>query len=306
MKEISIIIVNFNSKELVRKCLLSIYTSTKNISYEIIIIDNNSDDDSVEMFQKEFPEILLIRNSTNIGFGSAVNLGIKQSDAEYIFLLNPDTFLLNNVLKIFYDYFESKGNGNVWCCGANVFDQNYANTASFGNYTSIGRIFFEQTGLNQIFKKYFFKKYLEFPQICNDQPFTVPFVLGADMFIRRCVLEEIGVFDEDFDLNYEEAELSFRAAKSGYYSILVPEAKIIHYGGQSYKSKELQWLHHRRGEILFAKKCFSSYKYFIILIIYLLGTLIRLMIKNDGYELILLKYILRRKQKSINQLTSVL
>ncbi len=297
MKDVAVIIVTYNSRRFVRDCILSVLDRTKGVSFEIIIVDNNSTDNSIEELEKEFHEVTFIKNKANLGFGAANNVGICRSSSKYIFLLNPDTIIQNDAVSLFYRFMEGKKNFDVWCCGANIIDENYKSSKSYGYFASVEKILFEQFGFNRIFKKFFNKKFKTDHNDYNNLPKEVPFIIGADMFIRREQLDRIGLFDEEFDLNFEEAELSFRAMKLGYNSVLLPEAKIIHYGGHSFKSSEQQWFYYRKNEILFTKKCFPFVKYSLTYIIYIMGTLFRAVISFNEYDFLLLKYMLGKDKK---------
>lgn len=299
MVSVDIIIINYNSFELLLNCVKSVVTNTLLIEYKIYIIDNNSEKFYQHKISNLYDNTCIILNKNNIGFGAANNIGIRQSTSDYILLLNPDTFLQNNAIQVFLNFMEEKENQRVWCCGANILDEKLNPSYAYGKYTSVIKIFFEQFRLNKIFKKYYDNKFLPVSNYLNNCQTKVPFVIGANMFIRRESLDKIGLFDEDFDLYFEEAELSFRAAQKGYYAAVLSEAKIVHYGGKSFKDQEQQWLYYRKNEILFAKKCFSHSKYLLIYFIYLLGTLFRLLINYNNYDLTLLKFLLLKKWRNI-------
>jgi GT2 family glycosyltransferase len=121
--DVSIIIVNYNTKELIHNCLASIYEQTKDISFEVIISDNGSTDGSVEMVKNEFPYVKLVANNENIGFGAANNRALKIANGKYIFYLNSDTVLLNNAVKIFFDYWENtEEKEKIGALGTNLID----------------------------------------------------------------------------------------------------------------------------------------------------------------------------------------
>jgi len=226
--DVDIIIVNFNTKELIRNCLKSIYEKTEGVDYRICVVDNASTDGSSEMIKNEFPQVELVVNTENIGFGGANNLAMSKSNAEYIFLLNPDTFLINNVIKICYDFMELEENKNVGICGGNVFRDDMSPHWAYGHFPSLRQAMFDFFELKYLFKKYYFQKIKPICMNADNIIKEVDFISGADMFIRKSVLDEVGLFDEDFFLYYEETELSYRVHKKGYKSILVPEAKIVH------------------------------------------------------------------------------
>ena len=231
---VSIIIVNYNTKDLLVDCIYSIYQKTKNLAFEILVVDNDSHDGSEAMIRNKFPEINFIQSGANIGFGRANNLGIQKAKGEYIFLLNSDTILINNAIAILSNYLDA--NSSVAICGANLYDANQRPTDSYcqlmpGISTDaqvlLGSVFSKfRYGINSIFNH-------------SDQNLILNgYVTGADMMIRKKVLEEVGLFDPDFFMYYEETELTWRIKKQGYTVASVPRAKIIHLEGASETIKE--------------------------------------------------------------------
>ena len=122
--DISIIIVNYNTKKLIKNCLKSVFEKTQGINFEVYVVDNNSRDGSCEMIEQDFPQVKLIKNTKNKGFGAANNIAIRESNAKYVFLLNSDTILLNNAIKIFFDFMEKPENQKISCCGGNLYNKN--------------------------------------------------------------------------------------------------------------------------------------------------------------------------------------
>ena len=157
--DVSIIIVNYNTEKLVIDCINSIINKTTNINYEIIVVDNNSDNGSFNKIIDTFPissyintnclDIKFIRNEQNIGFGLANNEGFKQAKGEYLFCLNPDTIIVNNAIKILYDFMEN--NTECGACGGNLYDLNMKYVHSFGYGDDIKSLL-----LRKSFLKFFF------------------------------------------------------------------------------------------------------------------------------------------------------
>ena len=144
--DVSIIIVNYNTKELIFNCLESIFSHTNGITFEVIVSDNGSSDGSIEMLKKDFPKVILIENGKNLGFGSANNKALEIAKGKYVFYLNSDTILLNNAVKIFFDYFESHAELNIGGLGCNLQDKN-------GNITySAGPVSGEFSSANELLK----------------------------------------------------------------------------------------------------------------------------------------------------------
>ena len=128
--DVSVIMVNYNTLELTKNTINSVMEKTKDLNYEIILIDNASTDGSVEFFEKEYKDkIIFIKNNENLGFGKANNKGIEIAKGKYVFLLNSDTLLINNAIKILFDFMEK--NKNCGVCGGNLFDIDLKPTHSF-------------------------------------------------------------------------------------------------------------------------------------------------------------------------------
>ena len=123
--DVSIIIVNYNTKDLLKECIDSIYEQTKEITFEIIVSDNGSSDGSIEMLKNYFPSVIIIENNANLGFGAANNRGLKIAHGKYIFYLNSDTVLLNNAVKCFFDFWEQASDkDSIGAIGANLLNEN--------------------------------------------------------------------------------------------------------------------------------------------------------------------------------------
>jgi GT2 family glycosyltransferase len=222
--EVSIIIVNYNTKELTRNCLYSVFEKTQNVNFEVIVVDNASIDGSQKMLKKEFPNVRLIENNENLGFGRANNLGARYAKGKYLFLLNSDTILLNNAVKILADFLNK--NTNVGICGGNLYDNAKKTGISYDDLPSIGSEL---------------KMLLHIPrQVFNftNKPKQVGFICGADMMVVADLFNQLNGFDSDFFAYYEETELTFRLKKIGYSVICVPQAQIIHLVGQSWDVPE--------------------------------------------------------------------
>ena len=294
--QVTVIIVNYNTGQLLMKCLEALVEKTKGVRYDIIVVDNGSGDDSIIPVMKKFRsrmKFILLKN--NRGFGAGNNAALHEASSKYVFLLNPDTELISNALKILHDFMETEKNADVGCCGGSLYDE-FLKPAevSYGNFPSIRQVAFEHFGLSRIFKKYH-KKHMS---ICgrnyDDAIKEVPFITGADMFIRSEVLKEVGFFDEDFFLYYEDTELSYRIHKAGYRSVLVPEAKIIHHCGISSKTMNNvnKILISKKSEYLFFEKCYGTWSKKIIKLMNIYGYLLKFLFSfNSDYLLLMRKII---------------
>ncbi|WP_427043014.1 glycosyltransferase family 2 protein [Fusobacterium sp. SB021] len=248
--DVSVIMVNYNTLELTKNTINSVIEKTSELNYEIILVDNASVDGSVEFFEREYKDkIIFIKNNENLGFGRANNKGIEIAKGKYVFLLNSDILLINNAIKILFDFMEK--NEDCGVCGGNLFDVNLKPTHSFLKKLPClsSEINFQLNFFSKIFRKIINKRG-DFNYSKNEK--EVGYVTGADMMIRKKILLETGLFDKDFFMYSEESELTYRIKQKGYKVISIPQAKIVHLEGKSSIFKEKK--HHMFLE--------SKYKYF--------------------------------------------
>lgn len=280
--DLSIILVNYNTKDLTRNCLKSIFETVSGINFDVWVVDNNSHDGSCEMIESEFPQVNLIKSDKNLGFGCANNLAIEQSTSKYVFLLNTDTLLINNAPKILFDFMEKTPEAGA--CGGNLYNESGQHVHSYGYIPT----------LKTKFVKTFFLKYLfpcekvkiddkgnneknEFKQV--DQ------IIGADLFLRRETIEKTGLFDKDFFLYFEESELQYRILKEGYKIFIIPDAKIYHFEGKSMKIRKAKTEAKLKSEYLFYKKCYGIKKQSPLKLMFMVSHLLRMII----YPVLILK-----------------
>lgn len=240
MMQVSIIIVNYNTKKLLRDCLKSIFRQTIGISFEVIVSDNGSEDGSLEMMASEFPQVILLENNANLGFGAANNRGLEIAKGEFIFYLNSDTILLNNAVKFFYDYWKEASNKNeIGALGAMLLDDKGKNTIhSYGQIKNLNKELVERVhcflGITKDTLKYFFTRQLEILPLNDNlqEPFfgEVPYVTGADLFMKN---DSYAKFDERYFMYKEEVDMQLQLHKYGRRSFIIEGPHIIHLGGQS-------------------------------------------------------------------------
>ncbi len=255
--QVSIIIVNYKTKELTKDAVQSVFDKTDGVEYEIIVIDNDSKDASSEYLRNKFGnKIEVIEAGANLGFGRANNIGIRKAKGKYIFLLNSDAKLVNNAVKIFYDYMES--NPDVGACCGNLYDDNMNPVLSFSMrnptilsyfYTKYSHIISKMGTFNKK-KQYGFFNY-------TDKIIDIGYAAGADMFIKKSVLDKSGVFDEDIFMYYEDVDLNYRIKKAGFKLKSVPQAKIIHLESQSTKNFQEKYKKSLNGEYKFYFKIYG-------------------------------------------------
>ncbi len=246
--DVSIIIVNYKTPDLVTDCVNSIRELTQDISYEIIVVDNASGDNSAEILKKEFKnEIKVIESEVNLGFGKANNLGVSCAQGEYVFLLNSDTVLVNNAIKILYDYIRQHKDTGV--AGGNLYSVDMKENSSFSlAFDDIETLKHKSRWINiiketasRVYRQKFYseeqKRHFAYKNTFNytDSPLEVAYIFGTDMMLSRKLYNEMKGFDPDFFMYAEEEELSWRIHKTGYKSVNVPQAKIVHLDGGTFK-----------------------------------------------------------------------
>lgn len=279
---ISVIIVTYNSENYIADCIQSILKYSHECLTEIILVDNNSEDNTLTILNEFKDRINILTNNNNYGFAQACNRGIQASNGNYIMILNPDTKFINDVLNYFISFIYSNLNDNVWCVGAQLFDDHQKATKSYGNFPNILDVFLEQIGIKWLILKIIPKSYIAKKRL-HLRNTVVPYILGSNMFIRKNVFNEIGLFDERFFLNFEEAELSWRANKAGYKSMIIPEAKILHYSRKSFPNMKIYLSHLWFSQLLFFKLTKNHFIFLIAKILHLLGSAMRLIIRFDNF-----------------------
>lgn len=226
MTDLSIIIVNWNIKQALKDCLESIRKNVCGISYEIIIVDNNSSDGSVEMIQEEYPTVILIKNNQNIGYGRANNQGIRKAKGKYVLILNPDTIVLPGSIEKMYGLLEEKP--EVGACGPLVLDSNYQRSHPVIYDPTIWELFGKDTFLRKMLPKLCSPLY---PQPTERR--KVERLSGCCFLARKSALLAVGLFDEKIFLFYDEADLFFRLRKKGWVIYYLPELSMVHLHGKS-------------------------------------------------------------------------
>lgn len=243
--ELSIIIVNYNTKQLTYNCIKSLKEKTENLRYEIIVVDNASHDDSVAFLKQHFPDLTVLESPGNIGFGRANNLGAEAAHADILFLLNSDTIIIDNSIKVLYDYLQA--HPETGACGGLLLNED----------GSIGYSSSPQLTLAGYFRGYLPACLQKTPVEKRITKATdVGYVIGADMMVRKAVFEEAGRFDPDFFLYCEESELSYRIKKRNYRIQLIPTARIIHLSGMSGTAKK------ELSEFILVEQWYSRFLYF--------------------------------------------
>ena len=258
---VSIIIVNYNVEYFIKKCIESIKDTISSSKYEIIVVDNNSTDNSLQILKNNFKKITIIENENNLGFSKAVNIGIKNSSGKYIALINPDIFFVEDTLMILRKYLIE--NIDVGIVGCKVLNPDGTfQLSSRRSFPDIFSLFSKQVGLSMLFpNSKFFSKYNQ-TYISLDEIQKTDSISGACMMFKRNIIRRIGYFDERFFLYFEDTDYCLRAINAGYFVIYNPQTQIIHYKRKSSINNKTVSMHHfDESFIKFYKKYKEKYRY---------------------------------------------
>ncbi len=238
MIDLSIIIVNYNVKEFLLNLLDSIRAASKNISVETIVVDNASDDGSVELLNQKFPDVKLIANKTNVGFGAANNQAMQIASGKYFLIINPDTIVRQDTFEKMIDFFDHTSDAGI--AGCKVLNPDgtiqLACRRSFpGPWTSFTKV----TGLSKLFPKNRILARYNLTYLNENQTYEVDAVSGAFLMLSKDVYEKVGGFDEQFFMYGEDLDLCYRVQKSNFKVYYVHSTEIIHYKGESTKRSSI-------------------------------------------------------------------
>lgn len=284
MTDLSIVIISFNTKELTIKCIESIFEHTKGITYEIIIIDNASDDGSLEAIKKLGRRIKIIENAKNLGITGGNNQGIKASKGKYVLLINSDTYLSSNVLGEMVFWMDKNPRIGISSCMLKNEDGSVQGAG--GYFPTLLRVFSWMTIQDLPFVDKIIKPF--HPQHSKSgfsrgddfflKEHDVDWVGGTVFLARREVLVKIGAFDDEYFMYTEEVDLCYRAKKTGIRIVYNPRWSIVHLGGRSSKSREFPLLSEYRGVKLFYRKHYPRWQYPILRVFLKIGALGRVIL----------------------------
>lgn len=220
--KLSVVILNYNVRYFLEVCLRSVIEATKHISSEIIVVDNNSPDDSCDMVKKLFPSVQLIENKANVGFSKGNNRGVGKAKGEYVCILNPDTVVPEDAFEKLLEFAESKSGLGI--LGCQLID-------------GVGQFLPESKRniptLSVSLKKIIGNTKSYYSDLPTDSDGEVEILVGAFMLLKRRVYNEVNGFDEDFFMYGEDIDLSYRTLKKGYKNYYNGTVSILHFKGES-------------------------------------------------------------------------
>lgn len=257
MKKLTVVIVSYNVEDYLYQCLHSVYKALQDVDAEVYVVDNHSHDNTVEMVRREFPDVVLVASNHNLGFSRANNIAIRQSDSEYVLLLNPDTIVGEHTLSDSVAFMDAHPKAGGLGVRMMSYDGQDARESRRGLPTPTVS-FYKMSGLCNRFprSRRFGKYYMGY--LPWDEPAQIEVVSGAYFMLRRKAIDEVGLLDEDFFMYGEDIDLSYRLLKGGYENWYLP-TRILHYKGESTQRSSFRYVHvFYEAMLIFFRKHYSQ------------------------------------------------
>lgn len=273
MYDFSVIIVNWNTREMLLQCIRSIFAHTRHHLFEIIVVDNASSDDSVSALQAHFPEVKVIVNSQNLGFARANNIGIRACSGRFVCLVNSDILIFSNIFHQMLDFLATAP--QIGMLAPQLLDKDLRPQISCSRFPSLWHSFCSAVGLIKLFpgSRFFGGEALKIPT--QTQPVEV--LYGAFWMVRQEALAQVGLLDERFFFYSEDVDWCKRFWQSGWQVVYFPEAQAIHYeGGSSNLAPVHYYIELRRSRWHYWKKHHSKSSQFLFWLIILGNQVIRI------------------------------
>lgn len=276
----SIIIVNYNTRDLLFNCITSIYATQTKSAWEIIVVDNASTDGSVEMLEKKFPEVRCIKNTENKGFGYANNQGISVSRYEYLLLLNSDTIVQKDIISVMKKFMDN----NLLCGGITpeILFEDGSKQATYGNFPTIKYFLLNALGIFHLLPLKYRLSHALGLAVNFTIPQEVPHILGVCMYLRKSIVKEVGGFDEDYFLYFEETDLCYRVRQRGFSFWVLPQISVLHLLSKSSSSSLFKTKNLLMSRMLYFRKRNANGIWIIALISYL--KLLIMSVKNRDFQ----------------------
>ncbi|MBN1764019.1 MAG: glycosyltransferase family 2 protein [Sedimentisphaerales bacterium] len=273
--DVTIIIVNWNTRDILRDCLKSIYAQTRNITFEVIVVDNASADNSVQMIRTEFPQIILIENADNRGFAAGNNQGLEIARGRYVLLLNPDTIVLEGAIQKTVIFAEQ--HPKVAVIGIRNDRPGGRLIKNCFQFASVQNLIISSLGLHRLFpqSRFFGRERLLWWDYQSVREVDV--VAGCCMLVRREAIDRAGMMDEAYFMYGEEMDWCWRFKKAGWKILYYPDARIIHYGGMSAAQNPVEMRAAQQKSFLyFIKKRQGLFAMYIARYLFFVSGLVRL------------------------------
>ncbi len=236
--KISVIVVSYNTRDMLRDCLKSLFENSGGLELEVFVVDNDSKDDSARMVRENFKQVHLIENKTNLGFAAANNQAYERATGQYVILLNPDAYIKPGALENSISFMEDHPECGL--CGGRLVNLDGDLDPSARKFPNSLYKFFTLSGLSDRFPSSRIFGRGDFKYFDHNSVQEVDWVPGTFTIYRRRMLTQTGLFDERFFIYYEETDLCFRAKKNGWKVFFIPHAEVVHVGGGSARTRKDQ------------------------------------------------------------------
>lgn len=282
--DVSIVIVSWQAKEQLLNCLASIYKETKNLEFEVFVVDNDSNDGTVQMVLDNFSQVNLIENKKNLGFAKACNQGIKRSKGGYVLILNPDTEIRDNAVKKTYDFIVK--NKKCGISGCKIQNEDGSIQPSVRRFPDLLSHILILLKLHNFFPSVKPLKQYHRSDFDYNKTQVVDQVMGAFYMINRKMLKVVGVFDEHFYIWYEEVDLCKRASDEGWDVCYYHDAVVMHLKGVSFGKTNVikKQIIFNRSLLYYFYKHKNIFSYFILLALYPISISLSLIVHLTGYK----------------------
>ena len=250
--KLSIVIVSYNVRTYLEQCLQSVQKALEGIEGEVFVVDNHSEDDSVAVVRADYPWVRLIENPENVGFARANNIAIRQSEAEYVLLLNPDTVVEENTIRLSLVFMDAHPEAG----GAGVMMHNADGTLAPESRRAIPTPWVSCLKMLGFTKRYYMS------HLPWNQPSQIEVISGAFCLLRKKALDEIGLLDETFFMYGEDIDLSYRLLKGGWQNWYLPYS-IVHFKGKSTQKSDYRYVHiFYQAMLIFFRKHYGHLSFF--------------------------------------------
>jgi len=275
---LSILIVSWNTSQLLENCLASILANPPTSPFEIWVVDNASSDDSARMVREKFPQVHLVDNRENVGFARANNQAMQRCSGNYLLLLNPDTLVESGALQALADFLDKTPEAGV--AGARILNPDRSLQISSWPRPTLSRELWRLLHLDSLlpYAEYTLTKWE------TNQAQEVDVLLGACVLLRKDVLDQVGFLDENYFMYSEEVDLCYRIQRAGWRLFWVPQAEVIHFGGQSTQQVPTpMFLNLYHGKIKYFRKHYGWLAAQIYKLILMIAALSRLVLAPFVY-----------------------
>lgn len=275
--DVSVVIVSWNTREVLSGCLRSIYAQTRDLSFEVIVSDNDSRDGTPQMVRRDFPQVILLENGRNLGFAAANNLGIRRARGRYVLLLNPDTLILDGAIGKTVDYADAHPKAGI--VGCQVLERVGKTQRTCFAFPSPLNEFLTFSQLAKLAPRSRFLGRSQLGWWDRDTELEVDVVSGMYLLARREAIREIGLLDEAYFVYGEEADWCYRFAKAGWSRVFMPGARIVHVDGGSKSTEQVSvkmYVQLQKSIAIFHRKNLGASAYWRLRCVYVGGLLVRL------------------------------